>query len=160
MSSPRGWPAVLLAIVPVVVALGVGQWATFPNLVPWYAGLVKPSFNPPNWIFGPVWSALYALMALSLWRLLTSEALAAGKRLAIGLFFLQLILNALWSVLFFGLHSPLAGLVDIVPQWLAILATIAVARRIDGLAAACLVPLAVWVAFAGVLNFAIWRLNG
>ncbi|MBN8841522.1 MAG: tryptophan-rich sensory protein [Sphingomonadales bacterium] len=154
------WLRAAIAIVPVVVASLLGQWATYPNLASWYAGLAKPSFNPPNWIFGPVWTSLYILMAYAVWRILKAPGSTGERRTALTLFFLQLALNALWSWLFFALHSPLAGLLDIVPQFLLILATIGWFRRLDPLAGLCLIPLAAWVAFASVLNVAIWRLNG
>src|SRR5579883_521802 len=110
------WQRAAVAIVPVIAASLVGQWATYPNLVPWYATLAKPAFNPPNWIFAPVWSVLYALLALAVWRLLNANCPWAEKRTALALFFSQLVLNALWSVLFFGFHSPLGGLLNIVLQ--------------------------------------------
>jgi benzodiazapine receptor len=148
------------AIIVVVAASVVGQIATFPNLVPWYAGLVKPSFNPPNWIFGPVWTILYGLMAISLWRILRLPAHTLSRQWALSLFFLQIGLNMAWSWLFFGAHDPLLGLIDIVPQLIAIVATAALFYRLDRIAGWCLVPLAAWVAFAAVLNVAIWQLNG
>lgn len=116
--------------------------------------------NPPNWIFAPVWTMLYLLMAYSVWRVLKVVREEAELRVALLLFFLQLAFNALWSWLFFGLHSPLAGLLNIIPQLLLILATIDRFRRLDHLAALCLAPLAAWVTFASLLNFEIWRLNG
>lgn len=154
------WARAGIAVMPVLAASLLGQLATFPNLVPWYAGLAKPSFNPPNWIFGPVWTALYALMAFAAWRILSLPGGTPGRRTALTFFFAQLALNVLWSWLFFGLNSPLAGLVNIVPQLLLILATIDRFRRLDTIAAYCLWPLAAWVAFATVLNLEIWRLNG
>ncbi len=154
------WSRASIAVVPVIAASLLGQWATYPNLATWYAGLVKPAFNPPNWIFGPVWTALYLLMAYSVWRVLKVVDRDAERRNALALFFLQLALNAGWSWLFFALNSPLAGLLNVVPQFLLILATIVRFRRLDLVAALCLVPLAVWVGFASVLNFEIWRLNG
>lgn len=154
------WFRAAIAIVPIVAASLFGQWATYPNLAPWYAELAKPSFNPPNWIFAPVWTSLYVLMAYSVWRILKVAENDANRRIALTLFFLQLALNALWSWLFFGLHDPLAGLLDIVPQLLLILAMIDRFRRLDWIAAFCVVPLAAWVAFASLLNFAIWHLNG
>lgn len=154
------WLRASVALIPVILASLLGQWATYPNLAPWYAGLVKPSFNPPNWIFAPVWTTLYVLMAYSVWRILKIADRPAERRIALTVFFLQLMLNALWSWLFFGLNNPLAGLLNIVPQFLLILATIDRFRRLDLVAAACLVPLAAWVAFATLLNFEIWRLNG
>ncbi len=147
------------ALLPVVAAALLGQRATLPNLAPWYAGLAKPAFNPPNAIFGPVWGALYATMAYAAWRLLRHVPAGPERRVALALFFLQLALNAAWSWCFFGLHRPLLGLVDILPQWLVILATIKWSWRLDRRAGASLVPLALWVGFAAVLNFAIWRLN-
>jgi len=149
----------ILAIVSVAAASAFGQFATYPNLVPWYAGLVKPSFSPPNWVFGPVWTALYMLMAFAVWRILRLPAASAERRWALILFFAQLALNAAWSWMFFAASNPLLGLIDIVPQVLLIIATIVTFYRIDKTAGRCLMPLAAWVCFAAVLNFAIWRLN-
>lgn len=159
-SQPRPWINAALAIAPVVLALLLGQGATFPNLAGWYANLAKPDFNPPNWIFGPMWTCLYALMAYSAWRIWNLPANLPGRSVALLLFYAQLVLNALWSWMFFGLNNPMAGLIDVVPQWLLIVATIYHFRRLDLRAAYCLLPLAVWVAFATLLNFEIWRLNG
>lgn len=154
------WFRALVALIPVIVASLLGQWATYPNLASWYAGLVKPSFNPPNWIFAPVWTTLYVLMVYSVWRILKVADRPTERRIALMLFFVQLALSALWSWLFFGLNNPLAGLLNIIPQLLIVVATIDRFRRLDLVAAACLVPLAAWVAFASLLNFEIWRLNG
>jgi translocator protein len=150
----------LLAVVAVVTASALGQIATYPNLSPWFATLIKPRFNPPNWMFGPVWTTLYALMAFAVWRILRQPFSSSGRRLALCLFLLQLALNASWSWLFFWAHSPLLGLINIVPQLLLILATIVAFARLDRRAAWCLVPLAAWVAYASVLNFSLWCLNG
>jgi tryptophan-rich sensory protein len=107
-----------------------------------------------------VWTTLYALMAFALWRILRVQGPPDGRRnYAIGLFLFLLVLNAAWSWMFFWAHSPLLGLVNIVPQFAVILATIFSFARLDGFAAVCLLPLAAWVAFAGVLNAAIWFLN-
>src|SRR5215475_12644893 len=150
----------LFAVALVAATSILGQIATYPNLVPWYAELAKPSFNPPNWVFAPVWTALYALMAFALWRVLrVQKPSGAHRSYAIGLFLFLLILNAAWSWMFFWAHSPLLGLINIVPQFVVVLATIVSFARVDGLAAICLLPLAAWVAFAGVLNSAIWLLN-
>lgn len=148
-----------VAILPVVAASILGQIATFPNLVPWYAGLAKPVFNPPNWLFAPVWTALYVLMICAVWRVLAGGQKFSAKRRGLVFFFAQLALNVLWPWLFFHLHSPLAGVVEIIPQLILILATINSFRRLDRLAAWCLVPLAAWVAFATLLNIALWVLN-
>jgi benzodiazapine receptor len=90
-----------LAIVGVSTASVVGQFATYPNLAPWYSGLVKPAFNPPNWIFAPVWTILYALMAFAVWRILRQPLATAARRSALTLFVLQLALNVAWSWMFF-----------------------------------------------------------
>ena len=150
-----------LAIVSVLVVAGAsiaGQIATYPNLASWYFALAKPPFNPPSWVFAPVWTALYALMALALWRVLRRRPQSA-RRVALIFFFVQLALNALWPWMFFGARSPALGLVNIGPQLLVVLATIVLFYRLDSIAAWCLVPLAAWVAFAGVLNLSIWWLN-
>jgi len=149
----------ILAIIAVAATSVVGQVATYPNLTPWYAGLVKPSFNPPNWVFGPVWTTLYLMMAFALWRILRLPEASAERRRALGLLFVQLALNAAWSWMFFAANSPLLGLINIIPQILVIVATIVAFYRIDRMAGWCLVPLAAWVSFATILNFAIWKLN-
>ena len=150
----------VVAIIAVATASAIGQLASYPNLAPWYAGLTKPSFNPPNWVFAPVWTTLYVMMAIAVWRILRSPDASAARRLALTLFFIQLVLNAAWSWMFFGANNPLLGVINIIPQFLVILATIVAFYRLDRMAAWCLVPLAVWVAFAGILNVGIWRLNG
>lgn len=157
---PRNVGYGILAVGAVLAAGALGQVATFPNLAPWYASLHKPPFNPPNWVFGPAWTTLYVLMAFAAWRILRLPAATPGRTAALWGFFIQLALNALWSWLFFGGHNPLFGLADIIPQLAVILWTIARFHRLDRLASWCLVPLAAWVSFATVLNFAIWRLNG
>jgi translocator protein len=151
---------IAVAVIPVIAASALGQLATYPNLTPWYAGLIKPSFNPPNWVFAPVWTGLYALMAFSVWRILRLHRRTPIRRLGLTLFFIQLALNPAWSWMFFGAHSPLLGLINIVPQLAMIIATVIVFLRLDFIAAVALMPLAIWVAFATVLNFEIWRLNG
>lgn len=158
--APLGKPAAaFLAIIPVAAAAWLGQVATFPNLAPWYAALSKPPFNPPNWLFGPAWGVLYILMAVAAWRILRLPRTAQNRAGALTLFFVQLALNAAWSWMFFAAHSPLLGLINIFPQWLLIIATIAAFWPLDRIAAWCLVPLAAWVAFASTLNAAIWWLN-
>jgi benzodiazapine receptor len=148
---------IALAILPVAAALGLGQLATFPNL-PWHATLIKPSFNPPNWVFGPVWTTLYALMAFAAWRILRLPP-SPARRTALILFYAQLVLNMAWSWMFFAAHSPLLGLINVVPQFLLIVATINAFRPLDRTATWALVPLAAWVAFASALNYSIWSLN-
>jgi translocator protein len=149
-----------LSIGLVAATSIVGQIATFPNLVPWYAGLVKPPFNPPNWVFAPVWTALYMLMAVAFWRILRAPRSGDNRRRsAIVLFLVMLLFNATWSWMFFWAHSPLLGLVNLLPQLVVTVATAMHFARIDRGAALCLLPLIGWVAFAGFLNTAILVLN-
>jgi translocator protein len=148
----------VVAFVAVLAASALGQIATYPNLG-WYAGLSKPPFNPPNWIFSPVWTTLYALMAIALWRVLRLKMGTAGRGAALALFFLQLVLNAAWPWLFFAAQSPLLGLINIILQLSLVIATVVAFWSLDRRAAVCLVPLAAWVGFAAVLNVTIWRLN-
>ena len=149
-----------LAVTSVVAASVLGQFATYPNLRPWYAGLTKPSFNPPDWVFAPVWTTLFVLMAFAVWRILRLPREEPMRDRALVLFYLQLALNAAWSWMFFGANSPLLGLINIVPQFVVILFTLAVFRRLDAIAGWCFVPLAAWVGFASVLNSSLWWLNG
>jgi len=151
--------AALLSALVVFGAGLVGSLATISNLVPWYETLHKPVFTPPNWIFGPVWTTLYVLMALAFWRVLTCGADTSLVRPAVFRFLIQMALNAFWSVAFFGLHSPPGGLVVILLLTVAILVTVAAFCRIDRLAAALLLPYLAWVSFATALNAAVWWLN-
>lgn len=146
-----------IAVLPVIAASLAGQLATFPNL-PWLAGLVKPSFNPPNSVFVPVWTTLYVLMAVAVWRIIRLPP-TQERRTALIVFFVQLALNAAWSWMFFAAQSPLLGAVNVVPQLLCVIGAAALFWRLDRIAGACLVPLAAWVSFATLLNIAIWRLN-
>jgi benzodiazapine receptor len=147
-----------LAVAPVIAASLLGAWATYPNLV-WYDGLAKPSFNPPNWIFGPVWTTLYLLMAIAAFRILQRPTSTPGRGAALRLYWVQIALNIAWSWMFFAAQSPLLGFWNIVLQLFAVLATFAAFRRIDRIAALCLMPLAGWVAFASLINLVIWQLN-
>lgn len=154
--SPRR--AALIAVSLVFFDSLLGQLATIPNLEPWYAELQKPGFTPPNWLFGPVWTLLYALMALAFWRILIAPP-CRPRSIALGLFVAQLALNAIWTFAFFAAQSPLLGLIDIVPQLALVIATALAFSRLDRLAGLCLIPLAAWVGYASLLNFYIWRLN-
>ena len=154
----RNFGSAILPLAAVVAALTLGQFATFPNLAPWFAELIKPSFNPPNWVFGPVWTGLYALMAFSAWRIMRLPP-SPARRTALILFFGQLALNAAWSWMFFAAHSPLLGLVNIVPQFFMIVATVVAFGRLERIAGWCMAPLAAWVGYASALNAAIWWLN-
>jgi tryptophan-rich sensory protein len=153
------WAALIIAILPVVVASLLGSAVTVPQIAGWYAGLAKPPFNPPNWIFAPVWTALYALMALAVFRILRTPVGTPGRRRALLAYHLQLLVNVAWSFAFFGANSPLAGLIVILPLLAAIIATIAAFRPLDRLGANLLWPYVAWVGFATLLNASIWWLN-
>ena len=137
----------------------IGSFFTRPSVPAWYATLDKPAFTPPNWLFSPVWLTLFLLMGISLFLIWRRGLAEKTVRVALGFFGLQLIFNIVWSVLFFGLKSPLAGLIDIVVLWVAIVLTIFYFFKISKIAGVLLLPYIVWVSFASVLNFFIWRLN-
>ena len=149
----------ILCILLCLSAGAIGSSFTAPAIPGWYAMLNKPSFSPPNWIFAPVWTLLYILMGLAV-AIVWQKGLQNNQvRTAIVIFLLQLILNMIWPVLFFGLHSPLYGLVDILFLWAMILVTIAQFSRISITAAALLIPYILWVTFATGLNLGILLLN-
>lgn len=150
----------LVACLAVVLAAGgIGSLATTKAIPTWYKDLTKPSFNPPSWLFGPAWTVLYLMMAVAAWLVWKQGLGAAGVKLALAVFLAQLVLNALWSVLFFGFRSTLAGLVGISGLWFAILATIVLFFRVSIPAGVLLLPYIGWVSFAAILNAAILRLN-
>jgi translocator protein len=136
----------------------VGGAATASSVGTWYQTLAKPSFNPPDWVFAPVWSALYFMMALAGWRVWRLDGLRRA-RWALSLFALQLALNLAWSIVFFGLRSIGAALIEIVVLLLAILATTAVFWQRDRVAGMLFTPYAGWVAYATALNAALWQIN-
>ena len=150
----------LLSVAGACILLGAaGGLLTAPQIETWYAALDKPAFNPPSWVFGPVWTTLYTLMGVAAWLVWRAGLDRRAVKSALGLFTVQLALNLAWTPAFFGLESPLLGLAVIVPLWVAIALTITVFSRIDWRAAALLVPYLAWVSFATVLNYAIWTLN-
>jgi len=147
---------VLLAFIAACF-LAAGTGALFrPG--EWYAQLAKPSWRPPNRLFAPVWTVLYFTIAISGW-LVWSKVGFAGATLPFAIYALQLFLNAIWTPIFFGLHRPDFGFFDIALLWLSIVATILLFYPIYAAAAWLLLPYLLWVTFAAVLNFAIWRLN-
>jgi translocator protein len=148
--------SVFLALCLAVSAIGGA--ATASSVGTWYRALAKPPFNPPDWIFAPVWTALYFMMAIAGWRVWRRDGLRKA-RLALTLFGLQLALNLAWSIVFFGLRSIGAALADIVVLLFAILATTVVFWQRDRVAGMLFIPYAAWVAFATVLNAALWQLN-
>lgn len=124
----------------------------------WFAALKKPAWNPPGWVFGPVWTALYAMMAAAAW-LVWQRGGWKEQRKPLLIFLAQLALNAVWTPLFFGLHRPGVAFAEIVLLWLAIVATLVAFRPVNRTAAWLLVPYLAWVSFAAVLNGTLWRLN-
>lgn len=154
-TQPRRTVAALLAWIAVsFVPASLGA-AFRPGA--WYAAIAKPSWTPPGWIFGPVWTALYLSMGIAAWMV---WARGSGPRgAALGVFVVQLALNAAWSPVFFGLRNPGAAVGIIIAMWLAIAATIALFWRVRPIASAMLIPYLLWVSFATALNIAIWRLN-
>jgi benzodiazapine receptor len=154
----RDVAGLLVAVVACFAAAGLGSLATVDAIPTWYAALHKPSWNPPNRVFGPVWTLLYLMMAVAAWLVWRTAGWPAARP-ALAHFAVQLVLNVGWSVVFFGLHRPGWALVEIVALWGAILATLLLFRPINPLAALLLAPYLLWVSFASVLNFAVWRLN-
>jgi len=144
----------ILSILICLSAGFIGSLFTSPAVPTWYAGLNKPAYNPPDWIFGPVWTALYILMGVAFYLFWKKKA-----RKAITIFFIQLALNTLWSILFFGLRSPFLALMDILLLWAFILATILTGRKFSKAASYLLVPYLLWVSYAFVLNASIWSIN-
>jgi tryptophan-rich sensory protein len=149
----------LLALAPSVLASALGGLATAPAIPTWYAGLAKPALNPPNWVFGPVWTLLYAILAYAFWRILRLPADTPGRGRAIALFLVQMALNAAWSWAFFGARSPDLGIAVIVLLWIAILLNMLAFLRLDALAGWLLAPYLAWVTLAGYLNVAVAVLN-
>lgn len=142
----------------VGVSLGAGWFGSRFQPGRWYADLVKPSWTPPDAVFAPVWTTLYVLMGVAAWTVWRARGFA-GARLALSLFFCQLLLNALWSFVFFGLHRPGLAFLEIVALWSAVLATTIAFWKKSAPAGLMLAPYLAWVSFAAVLNLWIWRLN-
>jgi tryptophan-rich sensory protein len=134
----------------------IGSIFTVSSVSSWYATLNKPFFNPPSWVFGPVWTLLYLLMGISLYLIWNNKK---RTKKALLIFGIQLILNSLWSILFFGLQSPLLAFIEIIFLWSAILLSIIYFYRISKVAAYLLVPYILWVSFAAILNLSIFILN-
>jgi len=151
----KKWITLVLAILACEAAGFIGGFLTASSVTTWYATLAKPAFNPPSWLFGPVWTALYAAMGVALWLAWVGDAPAGKKRIGVGLFAAQLALNVLWSFLFFGLRSPLLAFVELLVLWVFILMTILAFRPLSRAASFLLVPYLLWVSFAGILNLAI-----
>ena len=150
----------LIALLVLCLGVGIlGGAVTRTAIDDWYAALAKPGFTPPNWIFPPVWAALYILMAVAAWRVWRTTGAAEARRDALRMFGMQLLLNLAWPFIFFGAKSPLTALIVILVLEFAILWTMLAFSRLDRLAALLLAPYAAWVAYATALNAAIVALN-
>lgn len=157
-SRPRAWLALIGLLIASFTASAIGGLATVANVRSWYPTLVKPEWNPPSWVFGPVWTLLYILMAVAAWRIWRRREIP-GARAALIAYGIQLVLNAGWSLLFFGLRNPGAALIEIVVLWLLLAWLFLRFRRIDAVAGWLWLPYLLWVSFATVLNATIWHLN-
>lgn len=149
---------IICILLPQLFGL-FGSLFTFPSIPSWYAGLIKSPLNPPSWVFAPVWTTLFLLMGIAAFLVWRKGWKHKQVKLALAIFVGQLILNTLWSYLFFGMHSPGAAFVGILFLWLAIVATIISFYRVSKPALYLLLPYILWVSFAGVLNYSIWNLN-
>ena len=147
---------VISLVLPQLVG-GLGALFTFSSVRDWYLTINRPSWNPPNWIFGPMWTTLYVFMGIACYLIWKSEH--PQKKQLLTLYFVQLGLNALWSPAFFGAQSPILGLVVIIPLWAMILTCIIQFRKVSNWASGLMVPYLLWVSFATALNAAIWWLN-
>jgi tryptophan-rich sensory protein len=147
------------SVVPIVLCSVLGNAATQPSIPVWYAGLMKPAFNPPNWLFPIAWTLLFALMAYAVLRVWKWPATTPGRNRALLAFYVQLALNCSWSFAFFWAQSPLLGLVVILPFLAMIIVTIRAFNVVDPFASWLLWPYAAWVSFAALLNASIWALN-
>lgn len=158
MNERTRWIGLVLFVLVCLGAGGLGAVATTPEIDGWYRTVVKPDWNPPDWLFGPVWTTLFVLMGISAWLVWKPAGLKEAST-PLSLFAVQLILNVAWSWIFFGMHKIGWAVVEIVILWLAILATTVAFFRRSKPAGCLLVPYLGWVTFASVLNFTIWRLN-
>lgn len=153
---------ILKLSLSIFICLGagfIGSVVTTPSIPTWYAVLQKPAFNPPNWIFAPVWTVLYILMGISAYLIWDKGFRKKEVKIALLIFGLQLILNSFWSIIFFGWHLPLYAFIELILLWLAILWTIIYFYRISRSASYLLMPYILWVSFAAALNFSILLIN-
>jgi tryptophan-rich sensory protein len=149
----------IVSIVACEGAGGIGAIFTTPAITTWYAGLKKPTFTPPNSVFGPVWITLYLLMGIAVFLVWREGLSQEGVTIAFVIFWAQLVLNILWSVIFFGLKSLLGGMVMILLLWIAILINIITFFGVSPLAGGLLIPYIIWVSIAANLNVQVWKLN-
>ena len=146
----------------VLICLGagfIGSFFTTPQIAGWYQTLNKPTWNPPSWLFGPVWTTLFILMGIALYLVWQKAGHSKSARQATIFFLVHLLFNIFWSVLFFLLHNPFYAFLEIIVLWLMILTLIIWFFKLDKKAGSLLVPYLLWVSFAGYLNYTIWQLN-
>jgi tryptophan-rich sensory protein len=158
MTARSRWIGLAAFVLVCLGAGGLGAIATTPEIEGWYTTIAKPSWIPPDYVFGPVWTTLYVMMAIAAWMVWKRAGLTAAK-LPLALFAVQLVLNCSWSWIFFGMHQIGWAFAEIVILWLAILATTVAFFRCSPVAGGFFVPYLAWVSFALALNLAIWRLN-
>jgi len=152
--------AKLLGLIILCILIGsIGSIFTTPSIGTWYDSINKPSFTPPNWLFGPVWIALFTLMGIALYLVLEKGWKKKKVKKAVTIFGIQFFFNVLWSVLFFGLRQPFYALIEILALWVTIALTIITFYRIDKRAGWILLPYIIWVSIATLLNFYVWILN-
>ena len=160
--SPHRWLRpydAAVAVLTVFVTGAVGSAVTLPVIPTWYRGIAKPSWTPPDAVFGPAWTTLYILMAGAFYRVLGLPRDTPGRAVAISIFALHMVLNAGWSAGFFGMRSPTLGLVDLAVFWPVTILNAWAFWRLDRIAGALMIPNILWVTFAAALNIAIWRMN-
>jgi len=157
--SVREIPKLILSILVVFVAGSIGTLSTISELTTWYAALTKPDWTPPNWAFGPIWSTLYVLMGIALFLVWRKGLERKDVKFAIIIFVVQLVLNVLWSVVFFGMHSIFSGFILILILWIAIFANIIAFYVISKPAGLILIPYLIWVSIASYLNYSVYLLN-
>lgn len=155
---PRATLALIEFLILCFAVAGVSSIFSAHNIPTWYAGLIKPPLNPPYWVFAPVWTTLYALMAIAAW-LVWKTRPSGCRRQGLRLFYVQLALNCLWSWIFFSRHQIGTAFVDILALWAGIFLTMLNFKKVSTTAAWLLVPYLAWVTFASYLNLALWRLN-
>ncbi|MFL6230997.1 MAG: TspO/MBR family protein [Pyrinomonadaceae bacterium] len=158
-TGSQEWLGLAFSVAVCFAAAGLGSLFTRPAIPGWYARLAKPSWTPPAWLFGPVWTLLYLLMAVAAWLVWREHGFAGGAAHALVSFAVQLCLNVLWSVIFFGWKRKGLALAEIVLLWLAILTTTIAFHRLTPAAGWLMSPYLAWVSFAALLNFSIWRKN-
>ena len=157
--SVREIPKLIASILVVFLAGAVGTIYTLKEITTWYVSLIKPSWTPPNWAFGPIWSTLYVLMGISLFLIWREGLERKDVKIAILVFAIQLLINVVWSITFFATHNIFGGLVMVIILWISILINILVFYRISKPAAIILIPYLIWVTIAGYLNYTVFLLN-